>query len=222
MTHDGKHRALTHIRECGIVTAIRVETGELALAALQSLLAGGIGLAEIAMSMACGIRTLELAARQLGSSMLLGAGTILDPATAVRCIHAGAGFLVSPSLNVSVIEVGRRYGVPVICGALSPSEVFQAWSEGADCVKIFPAAMLGGPSYIRSLKVAMPLVKLMPMGGVSLASAGAYLAAGSFALGVGSDLVSPTLNGNTVEQRARAFRAAIQIASRDVPAKGDA
>lgn len=141
--------------------------------------------------------------------MLLGAGTVLDAETARMCILSGAEFLVSPSLSLPVIEMGSRYGVPVFSGALTPTEVITAWSAGAVCVKVFPAGALGGPHYIRLLKAGLPYVELMPMGGVSLASAGEFLEAGSFALGVGSDLVSPVADKKEIVMRACAFKAVV-------------
>jgi 2-dehydro-3-deoxyphosphogluconate aldolase/(4S)-4-hydroxy-2-oxoglutarate aldolase len=103
----------------------------------------------------------------------------------------GAQFVVSPSLNVKTIEVCRRYGVPVIPGALTPTEVVTAWEAGADVVKVFPCSALGGAKYLAALKGPLPQIDLIPTGGVSLASAADFLAAGAFALGVGGDLVDP-------------------------------
>lgn len=88
-----------------------------------------------------------------------------------------------------MIEMCRKYGVAVFPGALTPTEILKAWRMGADCVKVFPASSVGGPSYIRAVKTPLPQIALMPMGGVSLDTVAGYLQAGSFALGVGSDLV---------------------------------
>lgn len=205
---------LQRISRCGIVAAVRVQDASQVPGSVESLLAGGLDVAEIAMSMNGGIRMLESAAALFGGAMLLGAGTVLDAETARFCILAGAQFLVSPSLTLSVIEMGSRYGIPVLCGAMTPTEVVAAWSAGAACVKVFPADALGGPQYIRSLKRVLPHVELMPMGGVSLASANDYLEAGSFALGIGSDLVPPTADRNRIEERAHAFKEVIVNARR--------
>jgi len=96
---------------------------------------------------------------------------------------------VSPAMNVATIEMCRRYSIAMMCGALTPTEVLTAWSAGADVVRIFPCAALGGASYIKALKAPFPQVKLMPTGGVTLNNAADYIKAGAFALGVGSDLI---------------------------------
>jgi 2-dehydro-3-deoxyphosphogluconate aldolase/(4S)-4-hydroxy-2-oxoglutarate aldolase len=103
---------------------------------------------------------------------------------------AGAEFIVSPSLNVKTIEICRRYGVAVMPGALTPTEVVTAWEAGADVVKVFPCSALGGAKYLKALKAPLPQIELIPTGGVSLSTAAEFLAAGAFALGVGGDLVN--------------------------------
>ena len=123
--------------------------------------------------------------------MLIGAGTVLDPETARMCILEGAQFVVSPALNVKTIEMCHRYGVAVLPGALTPTEIVTAWEAGADVVKVFPASALGGAKYLKSIKAPLPQVELIPTGGVSQATALDFLQAGAFALGVGADLVDP-------------------------------
>jgi 2-dehydro-3-deoxyphosphogluconate aldolase / (4S)-4-hydroxy-2-oxoglutarate aldolase len=198
------------IRICGIVPAVRVQTEEQALRALEALGNGGIEVAEIAMSMAGAAQILDSAIARFGSSMVIGAGTVLDAETARHCILAGARFIVTPALNLETIEICVRYSVAVLPGALTPSEILNAWTAGADCIKVFPAGNVGGPSYIRAVKAPLPQVELMPMGGVSLESVQEYFKAGSCALGVGSELVSVTdlgrHGGADTARRAREFR----------------
>jgi 2-dehydro-3-deoxyphosphogluconate aldolase/(4S)-4-hydroxy-2-oxoglutarate aldolase len=121
--------------------------------------------------------------------LLLGAGTVLDPETARNCILAGAQFIVSPALDLRTIELCRRYSVPIMPGALTPTEILSAWQAGADVVKVFPCSALGGAKYLKALQGPLPQIQLIPTGGVSLATAEEFLAAGAFALGVGGDLV---------------------------------
>ncbi len=102
---------------------------------------------------------------------------------------AGAQFFVTPATNLKTIEMAQRYSKPICPGALTPTEVLTAWTAGADVVKIFPCGAVGGASYIKALKAPFPQVKLMPTGGVSLKTAADFIKAGSFALGVGSDLI---------------------------------
>jgi 2-dehydro-3-deoxyphosphogluconate aldolase/(4S)-4-hydroxy-2-oxoglutarate aldolase len=127
--------------------------------------------------------------QRYGSEALVGAGTVLDGETARACIEAGAQFVVSPSLNLETIEVCRQNDVVVLPGALTPTEVVEAWSAGADFVKVFPAGAVGGASYIKALKAPLPQIELVPTGGVSLKTAADFIKAGASALGVGADLV---------------------------------
>jgi 2-dehydro-3-deoxyphosphogluconate aldolase/(4S)-4-hydroxy-2-oxoglutarate aldolase len=114
---------------------------------------------------------------------------VLDPETARACILAGAQFVVSPALNLETIALCKRYSIPVMPGALTPTEVITAWQAGADMVKVFPCGAVGGASYLKALKAPFPQVDLIPTGGVSLKTAADFLKAGASALGVGADLV---------------------------------
>jgi 2-dehydro-3-deoxyphosphogluconate aldolase/(4S)-4-hydroxy-2-oxoglutarate aldolase len=122
--------------------------------------------------------------------IVVGAGTVLDAETARICMLEGAQFVVSPALNLKTIEMCHRYSIAVLPGALTPTEVVTAWEAGADVVKVFPAGAMGGAKYLASLKGPLPQIKMIPTGGVSLASAAEFLRAGAFALGVGSDLMN--------------------------------
>ncbi len=183
-----KSEVLQHIAEVGLVPVIRAESNEEAIRVIDAIEAGGVPLLEITMTVPGALSIIE-AVRKRERSAVVGAGTVLDPETARACILAGAQFIVSPALNVATIEMCRRYSVAIICGALTPTEVVTAWSAGADVVKIFPCGAVGGASYIKALKAPFPQVALMPTGGVSLKTAADFIKAGSFALGVGSDLI---------------------------------
>ena len=126
--------------------------------------------------------------RRIGDRILLGAGTVLDSETARTAILAGAEFIVSPSTDVKVIEMCKRYDKIVTPGVFTPTEVVTAWQAGADIVKVFPAD-IGGPSHLKALKGPLPQVKIMPTGGVDLTTAEDFLKAGACALGVGGALV---------------------------------
>ncbi len=199
---------LDAIRSGGIVPAVRVETEKQALDALEALQEGDIRIAEIALSAPGGTALLRSAIARFGSTMILGAGSVLDPQTARISILEGAQFIVSPALNLETVQLCRRYSVAVLPGALTPTEVLAAWTAGADLVKVFPAASAGGPGYIRALKAPVPQIELMPMGGISVENAAAYVRAGAAALGVGSELVSIAAlrNGNPREISATARR----------------
>jgi 2-dehydro-3-deoxyphosphogluconate aldolase/(4S)-4-hydroxy-2-oxoglutarate aldolase len=211
-----KSEVLQCIKDCGIVPAIRVESEVQALRAVQALGEGGICVAEVTMSMPQSERVLEQVILRFGDGMLIGAGTVLDAETASRCILAGAQFIVSPSLNPLTIQLCRRQSIAVFAGAFTPTEVLAAWSEGADCVKVFPVSAAGGASYIKALRGPFPEVELLPMGGVSLESCDSYLSAGCFALGVGSDLVNSSVceagSESLIASRAAKFRSRVENA----------
>jgi 2-dehydro-3-deoxyphosphogluconate aldolase / (4S)-4-hydroxy-2-oxoglutarate aldolase len=213
-----KSEVLEKIRTCGLVPAVRVDTEAQALRALEALGNGGLSVAEVAMSMAGAARILEAALGRFGQDMVIGAGTVLDPETARHCILAGARFIVSPALNLRTIKLCRRYGIAVLPGALTPTEILAAWTAGADCVKVFPASSVGGPAYIHGVKAPLPQVELMPMGGVSLESAADYIKAGSLALGVGNDLVRLSdlgeHGGAAISKRAEDYRLRVEEARR--------
>jgi 2-dehydro-3-deoxyphosphogluconate aldolase/(4S)-4-hydroxy-2-oxoglutarate aldolase len=209
-----KLEVLERISTCGIVPAVRVESERRALQAVEALGRGGILVAEVAMSMSKASRILDQVLARFGDDMLIGAGTVLDAETARHCILAGAQFIVSPALNLSTIELCRRYGIPIFAGALTPTEILGAWTAGADCVKVFPVNAVGGASYIKAIRAPLPQVPLLPMGGVSLESVEDYFRAGCFALGVGNDLVTVLTSqddgGAAISKRAGEYRARVE------------
>jgi len=184
-----KAAVLQTIRDIGIIPVVRAQSAEEAMLAIDAIREGGISILEITMTVPGAVGVIEEVANRYSGDALVGAGTVLDGDTARACILAGARFVVSPSLNLETIEVCRRYGVAVMPGALSPTEVVQAWSAGADFVKVFPAGAVGGASYIKALKAPLPQIELVPTGGVSLKTAADFIKAGASALGVGADLV---------------------------------
>lgn len=203
---------LRWIKEIALVPIVRTPDAESALAAVDALREGGIDCVEITMTVHNAIRAIEKIADRYGTQILLGAGTVLDPETARACILAGAQFLVTPALNVKTIEIARRYAKPIFPGALTPTEVLTAWEAGGDAIKVFPCNALGGAKYIKALKAPLPQVELVPTGGVNLDTVADFLAAGSAAVGVGSELVDNKCiadkNYSLITERARRFREA--------------
>lgn len=204
-----KFTVIEKIRGTGIIPVVRAQSAEEAMQAIDAIREGGISILEITMTVPGAIGVIEQVSARYGSDALVGAGTVLDGETARACILAGARFVVSPSLNVETIEVCRRYGIAVMPGALTPTEVVQAWSAGADFVKVFPAGAVGGASYIKSLKAPLPQIELIPTGGVSLKTAADFIKAGASALGVGADLVDVKAiregQQHVITERAREF-----------------
>jgi 2-dehydro-3-deoxyphosphogluconate aldolase/(4S)-4-hydroxy-2-oxoglutarate aldolase len=153
---------------------------------------GGVAACEITMTTPGALEAIAQASRELGESALIGAGSVLDAETARAAILAGARFVFSPVLNVEVIEMAHRYDCVAVPGALSPTEILNAWTAGADIVKVFPANHFG-PQYLRDLHGPMPQIKLTPTGGVDLNTAADWIKAGAVAVGVGSALVKKDL-----------------------------
>lgn len=183
-----KAAVLNSLQEIGLVPVLRADSVEKAMALATAVAAGGVAVLEVTMTVPGAMHVIRRLVEER-PDILIGAGTVLDPETARVCILEGAKFIVSPALNLKTIEMCRRYSIAVLPGALTPTEVLTAWEAGADVVKVFPAGALGGAKYLASLKGPFPQIKMIPTGGVSLATAAEFLQAGAFALGVGSDLV---------------------------------
>jgi 2-dehydro-3-deoxyphosphogluconate aldolase / (4S)-4-hydroxy-2-oxoglutarate aldolase len=208
-----KQDVLSRCREIGVLPVLRAESEDQALALASAVAEGGVTVIEVTMTVPGAIRVMRRLAEQR-PNILIGAGTVLDPETARACILEGAQFIVSPALNVKTIEMCHRYGIAVVPGALTPTEIVTAWQAGADVVKVFPATALGGAKYLKSVKAPLPQVELIPTGGVSHATAQEFLEAGAFALGVGADLVDPkaiaTGNPQRITESAKKYLEIVQ------------
>ena len=176
------------IEDVGIIPGVRVAVPDEARFAAEAVYHAGIPIAEITMTIPNAVEVISHLSRTL-PDMVVGAGTILDAETAQRCLDAGAKFLTSPGLVMEVVEFAVKKDVVVFPGALTPTEVIAAWKAGADFVKIFPCAGIGGPVYLRSLKVPLPQVSLIASGGVNQLSAFNFILSGATALGIGSELM---------------------------------
>jgi 2-dehydro-3-deoxyphosphogluconate aldolase/(4S)-4-hydroxy-2-oxoglutarate aldolase len=204
-----KAEVIQTIRDVGIIPVVRAQSASEAQLAIDAIREGGISILEITMTVPGAIDMIAELSQRYGNDALIGAGTVLDGQTARACIQAGARFVVSPALNLETIAVCREHDVAVMPGALTPTEVVQAWTAGADFVKVFPAGAVGGASYIRSLKAPLPQIELVPTGGVSLKTAADFIKAGASAVGVGADLVDLKAiregQSQLITERAREF-----------------
>jgi 2-dehydro-3-deoxyphosphogluconate aldolase/(4S)-4-hydroxy-2-oxoglutarate aldolase len=181
---------LQRVLDTGIVAIIRAPSSEQLTNVARALFEGGIDVIEVTFTVPNALEILAAVKKDLGSRVLLGAGTVLDPETARAALFAGAEFLVSPSLNPDVIQLCNRYDKVVMPGAFTPTEILAAWEAGADIVKVFPSDTVG-PSYLKALKGPFPQIRLMPTGGVNLQTLPDFIMAGACAVGVGSSLVEP-------------------------------
>ncbi len=185
-----RETTLKRILDCGIVAVVRADSGEQLAKVFQSVAEGGVTVAEVTFTVPDAVAVIRKVREELGDSVVLGAGTVLDTETARAALLAGAEYIVTPTVNVEVIRMCRRYDKVILPGALTPTEVLTAWEAGADIVKIFPAD-LGGPPYLKALRGPLPQVRMMPTGGVDLNTAEPFLKAGACCLGVGGSLVEP-------------------------------
>ncbi len=181
---------LHRLLDTGVVAVVRYDRPEKLVDVAQALLDGGVTAIEITFTVPKAVQVLEQVADRLGDSILLGAGTVLDPETARSAILAGAEYIVAPIVDLPTIALCKRYGKLVLPGAFTPTEVVSAWQAGADVVKIFPSDVTG-PAYLKALSRPLPQVRMMPTGGVDLDTAADFIKAGAVALGVGSSLVPP-------------------------------
>lgn len=196
------------IHEIGILPSARVNAPELARFAAETVYSAGIPIIEITMTVPGALEVISDIAHRY-PDMAVGAGTVLDEALARQCIDAGARFLTSPGLVPEVVAYAKKADVVVFPGALTPTEIIAAWKEGADFVKIFPTAPVGGVQYIRALKVPLPQIPLIVTGGVNQLTALDFIAAGATAIGIGSELLpSEALHlrqENRIHELARRF-----------------
>jgi 2-dehydro-3-deoxyphosphogluconate aldolase / (4S)-4-hydroxy-2-oxoglutarate aldolase len=210
------------IIQAGVVPVVRAASADQALKAIEAIYRGGVRAAEVTMTVPGAIKVLEKVADEFGDRIVLGAGTVLDPETARACMLAGAEFFVTPNLRLSTLEMCKRYSKVICPGALTPTEVVTAWEHGADIIKIFPADAMGGPKYIKALKAPLPHIEMIPTGGVSVETAGAFLKAGACAVAVGGELVHSKLleegDYDAIEQRARDILAAVVKARAEIAA----
>lgn len=182
----------SQIAETGVVSIIRGLEGPIVDNTVQALYEGGIRAVEITFNTPGAAGIIERLKKEYSGKMIIGAGTVLDPETARIAILAGADYILSPSLNLKVIEVCNRYGKLAVPGVLTPTEVVNAIEAGAQIVKLFPARAFG-PVYIKDLKGPLNQVEIMAVGGITIENAGEYIKNGAMSVGVGSELVNAKL-----------------------------
>jgi 2-dehydro-3-deoxyphosphogluconate aldolase / (4S)-4-hydroxy-2-oxoglutarate aldolase len=186
-----KQKVRSRIEEIGIVAVVRASSQREAHIAAEAVCKGGIPIVEITLTCPGAIEVIGELAKSAGPEILIGAGTVLNAADARRCLDAGAQFLVSPGFNRATVELAVRESKLIMAGALTPTEIIEAWTAGSDLVKVFPCGQVGGAKYIKALKGPLPQVPLVPTGGVNLSTAAEFIEAGAAALGIGGELVQP-------------------------------
>jgi 2-dehydro-3-deoxyphosphogluconate aldolase/(4S)-4-hydroxy-2-oxoglutarate aldolase len=214
---EGKDKTLLKIEQLGVLAVIRGSSKDLTLQIVDALVKGGVTGIEITFTTPNPLEVVAALSQEYRERIVLGMGTLTLPEQAAKAKEAGARFLVSPHIEDELARAMTTTGLPVMMGALTPSEVMKAWSLGSDVIKIFPGS-LGGPAYMKSLKGPFPDIPMMPTGGVTDKNLTEWFNAGAFAVGAGSNLCpkSLALSGefDQITQIARDFVAAIEAARR--------
>jgi len=185
---DSRREIVETIERLGIVAIIRMKDAAKLRAVFDALANGGVRAIEVTMTVPGAVSLIAELAKSIPPEILLGAGTVVDGATARAVIDAGARFVVSPVFRPDVIAACHERDVAAAPGCYSPTEILDAHDRGADVVKVFPATSLG-PQFIKDVRAPLPQLKLMPTGGVSLDNAGDWIRAGAVAVGAGSALL---------------------------------
>lgn len=212
-----KTNKLSIVRESGIIAIMRAASSAQLIDAADAIRRGGVRAIEVTMTTPGAVALIGEASRRFESDVIFGAGSVLDAETARAAILAGADFIVAPTLDLPAIELCNRYSIPVIPGILTPTEAVVALRAGASMVKLFPAEA-GGPRMVAAILAPLPQLEIVPVGGVDLENAAAYIKAGAAALGVGGSLVNQQVldSGNMAElaRRAAAFVDVVRAARR--------
>ena len=204
------------IGEAGIIAIVRASSASIdqLLAAADAIKAGGVNAIEVTLTTPGALNAIGEARRRYGPDVLFGAGSVLDAESARSAILAGAQFIVCPTLNVKLIELCKRYAVPVMPGAFTPTEILTAWEAGADWVKVFPVTA-GGSGYLKAVKGPLPQVRLAAVGGVNLSNTAEIIKAGAEVVGIGNQLINQQLledgDFKAITDRARQLREQVDI-----------
>lgn len=205
---------LDQIIDCGVVAVLRADSPTQLMDVSKALREGGVVAIEVTMTVPGALKVIEEASAKM-TDTIVGVGTVLDPETARAAILAGAEYVVSPTLNLDVIAMAKRYGKLVMPAGFSPTEILSAWQAGADVVKVFPAGV-GGPSFFKDVLGPLPQVRLMPTGGVDAKTTPEFIKAGAVAVGAGSAMVDKKAVANkdwaTLTATAKSFVDAVKQA----------
>lgn len=187
-----KNIILNNLKAAGLIAVIRGPSLDLTLKMVDALCKGGVSGIEITYSTPNAAQVVYSLAQTFADNIILGMGTITRPDQVREAVDAGAQFLVSPIYEQELGQAMVDTGLPVMIGALTPTEIYQAYCLGSDVVKVFPGSLVG-PSYVKALRGPFPYIPIMPTGGVSPANVKDWFAAGVFGVGAGSELCPPVL-----------------------------
>ncbi|MHB9038234.1 MAG: bifunctional 4-hydroxy-2-oxoglutarate aldolase/2-dehydro-3-deoxy-phosphogluconate aldolase [Armatimonadota bacterium] len=213
-----KQQVVKTLVDTGVVAVIRIDDPSDLYEVSCALSDGGVKLVEITMTVPGALDIINSVSKRVGENVFIGAGTVLDAVTARMAILAGASYIVGPSFDAEVVDICKLYDVPVMPGAMTPTEIVTAWKAGADVVKIFPGRV-GTPGFFQDIKGPLPMVKLMPTGNVDTQTAPEYIKAGAVAFGVGKALVDikavKAKDFKVITENAKMFRKIVDDARGD-------
>lgn len=204
---------LKKIEEGRVIAILRGDFAELIAELAAALIDGGVTAIEVPLNAPDALRSIARLAELYGSRFAIGAGTVLSVDDLSRATDAGARFIVSPNRNCRVIEATKQRGLVSLPGCFTPSEIIEALEAGADAIKVFPADCLG-PAFVKGVRAPLADVRLVPTGGVTPENAREYLAAGAWAIGVGSELAGRDVFAEGGLERVRTRAAAFVAAMR--------
>jgi 2-dehydro-3-deoxyphosphogluconate aldolase/(4S)-4-hydroxy-2-oxoglutarate aldolase len=208
------------IAEIGIIPAVHVYSESEALFAAEAVSGGGIPIVEITTTTPGAVSVIAELMRY-STEIIVGAGTLLDVETAQHCLDAGAAFLTTTGPALEIVEFAVKHDIVILSGALTPGEVMATWKAGSDFVKVFPCAPMGGPDYIRALKVPFPQISFVASGGVNQQNAGDFILAGAVALGIGQHLIHQSAirlrQRERIHELARRYRKIVSDARSQLP-----
>ena len=196
----------------GVIAIVRGDFRGRLLPMAEVLVEAGVPAIEVTMNSPDALSAIKELVQAVGDRLLVGAGTVIDPANVNRIVAVGGRFIVAPNVDAAVIQAAKEAGLLAIPGGYTATEIVTAWKWGADLVKLFPASA-GGPGYLRAMRGPLSHIPLVPTGGVSSENAAAFMAAGAAALGIGGSLVNPdvleTGGLERLRERARLLMAAV-------------
>jgi len=190
-----KFNIINQLCKTGVVAVVRAENADQGIKISKACLEGGITAIELTFTVPNADQVIRTLAEQFGSSMLIGAGTVLDSETARIAILAGANYIVSPGFDLETAKLCNRYQIPYMSGCMTITEMITAMEAGVDIIKLFPGNAFG-PDFIKSIKGPLPQINIMPTGGVNLNNVDQWIKNGCVAVGIGSDLTAPAKKGD--------------------------
>ncbi|TNC19232.1 bifunctional 4-hydroxy-2-oxoglutarate aldolase/2-dehydro-3-deoxy-phosphogluconate aldolase [Amycolatopsis alkalitolerans] len=186
-----------------VIAILRAEDAEYFADVAQVLYDAGIRVIEAALTTPGALDAIGQLLRELGPDTMVGAGSVRTVSDVDNCAAAGVDFLVTPTFSAGVLDRAQQYGLPVVCGALTPTEIDAAWRRGAAVVKVFPIGPVGGVGYLRAVRAPLPEIPLVPTGGVTMDEVEGYLGAGAFAVAAAGPLIGDALCGGRLDELTR-------------------